>query len=265
MRKLKSILFFFLIFCTCFSYAEKINLPAPTGYINDYVSILSPEVKNGLENFLSALDAKTTAQVAVVIIDTTQPYDLELYAVKLFETWGIGQKEKHNGVLLLISLKDRKIRIEVGYGLEGVLNDAKCGRIIRDIIAPYFRNNQFDNGISAAIEAIVSEILNEYNLKTSDLQTTYTPQFTYNKNNEYYKYKRIKFHPINQILFIIIGIIFLILLITNPTLLFALLFAGRVRGGWYNGGWGGGSGGFGGGFGGFGGGMSGGGGASGGW
>ncbi len=266
MRNLRGILFFLLLTFSYFVYAQKVSVPEYIGYVNDYVSILSPAVKNGLENFLYSVETKTTAQIAVAIIDTTSPYDIELYAVTLFEKWGIGQKEKNNGVLLLIALNDKRIRIEVGYGLEGALNDAKCGRIIREIIAPHFRNNEFESGISAGVEAIAKEVLNEYNLDLSDLQTTYTPQYTNEENSENFENQIIKITPIKKLFLIIIGIIFLILLITNPGLLFALLFSGiGRRSGWSGGGWGGGSGGFGGGFGGFGGGMSGGGGASGSW
>ncbi|MCK4463846.1 MAG: TPM domain-containing protein, partial [Candidatus Omnitrophica bacterium] len=116
-------IFIVILFLTaplCFAQ----DFPPPRGYVNDFADILSNEYETKLNAFASELENKTTSQIAIVTIDSIKPYEIEDYAVRLFEKWGIGKKGKDNGVLILLALSDRNLRIEVGYGLEGAIPDA---------------------------------------------------------------------------------------------------------------------------------------------
>ncbi|HNQ31616.1 MAG TPA: YgcG family protein [Candidatus Woesebacteria bacterium] len=153
-----SILFAFctLHFVLCASLVSAaLSLPEPRGYVNDYAQILNSNAVSALENKLSAFNKSTTNQIVVVTVPDLQDTTLEDFATRLFEKWKIGTKEKDNGVLLLVAQKEREVRIEVGYGLEPVLNDAKAGRIIRDIIIPEFKAGNYDAGVTKGSDAIV--------------------------------------------------------------------------------------------------------------
>lgn len=286
-------LLFLLAFAVCSSSAIAARgprLPAPDGYVTDTAEMISPGLEAELETLIGSLDAKTTAQIAVVTVPTTEPDSIEQYAVDLFEKWGIGNKEKDNGVLLLLAPKNsgnRRVRIEVGYGLEGALNDAAAGRIIRDVMAPHCKADEFDRCVAAGAVAIISAVAGEYKYKLdknmqlvpADGSTppAAEPGAASGKTNgQPFRYDgtaassrtgipRTPAGIIKKLLSNIVGVIVVILMIilfiTNPRLFFLLLLTSGRGGGWS----GGDRGGFGGGFGGFGGGGSGGGGASGGW
>jgi len=149
--------------------ALSVSYPKPTGYITDTTGAIDAATKRKLIPILQALHAKTTAQVGVAVVDTIGGGSVEEYAVKLFEKWGIGTKGKDNGVLLLVALNDRKMRIEVGYGLESVLPDAKAGAIMDDVIKPKFKAGDVNGGIVAGVEAIAVEIVKEYKLNPADI------------------------------------------------------------------------------------------------
>ncbi|HPI77083.1 MAG TPA: TPM domain-containing protein [bacterium] len=228
----------------------------PSGYVNDFAGVMDPAARSRLENMLAALDERTSAQIAVAVVDTIGDSYIEEYAVKMFERWGVGQKGKDNGVLLVVAMSERKIRIEVGYGLEGAVTDAESKFIIDEIIAPPFKQGDYSGGISAGVEALAAIVLEEYGIAPEEFDLNAAPASGPGSPLPQ------KFSLLQMIFMGIVGIFLLILFITNPTLFFMLLLSGGGRGGgWSSGG----RGGFGGGFGGFGGGMSGGGGASGGW
>lgn len=132
--------------------------PAPTGYVNDFAGVISQEAENSLEERLSSFTASTSNEIAVVTLSSLEGDTVENAAVKLFEEWGIGDKEKDNGVLLLVAIDDRELRIEVGYGLEPVLTDSRSGNIIRDQITPLFKAGNYEGGIIAGTEAIISVV-----------------------------------------------------------------------------------------------------------
>src|SRR3990170_5163094 len=123
--------------------------PAPIGYVNDFAGVLSQEMENSLEDRLSSFTASTSNEIAVVTLSSLEGETVEGAAVKLFEEWGIGDKDKDNGVLLLVAINDRQMRIEVGYGLEPVLTDSRSGNIIRDQITPLFKAGNYEGGIIA--------------------------------------------------------------------------------------------------------------------
>jgi uncharacterized protein len=131
-------------------------------HIHDEAKVLSQQTVEQLENQLKIYEDSTSNQIAVLIITSLEGESLEEYSLRVAEKWQLGQKDKDNGVLLLISVDDHKMRIETGYGLEGVLTDALSSRIIRNELAPNFRRNDFDGGVTAGINAIIAAIGGEY-------------------------------------------------------------------------------------------------------
>ena len=140
-----------------------LDVPPLQGRVNDYAHLLSPSTINQLEITLRELETTDSTQIVVLTIPSLEGENLESFSLKFAETHGIGQKAFDNGALLLIAKDDRKIRIEVGYGLEGVLTDMIAGRIIRNQITPLFRNGNFDQGVINGIDTMVSVVRGEYN------------------------------------------------------------------------------------------------------
>lgn len=134
----------------------------PSGYVNDFASVFTLEQKSALENKLSLFNASTTNEITVVTVKNLGGDYIEHYAVELFKAWGIGTKKNDNGVLLLIAIEDRAMRIEVGYGLEGALTDSISAQIIRDDLTPAFRQNDFYGGIDTATNNIIKVTQGEY-------------------------------------------------------------------------------------------------------
>lgn len=220
--------------------------PAPTQWVTDRAGFLSPQAEQQLNARLRAFEQATGSQVVVWIDKTLGREALEDFAVRTFDAWNIGRAGKDDGVALFVFAEDRKLRIEVGYGLEGVLPDAIANRIIQERTVPLLRAGQPDAAINAAVSGILEAIGGE----TSPPQGTVRP----------YGQRPAPAPPsLGQlIVYGIVGILLLILFITNPRLALYLLIS--VMSGGRGGGGGGGGGGFRGG-----GGRSGGGGASGSW
>ena len=227
------------------------TFPPLTGRVVDAANLLKPEERAALEAKLKAHEDKTTDQVVVATVRSLEGLEIEDYANRLFRHWQLGQKDKDNGALLLVAPQERKVRIEVGYGLEGALTDALSKVIITTAIAPQFQKGNFAGGIDAGVDAILS-------ILTGDAE-------------EWQRRAQVREDNTTAIDPVIAFIILLILFF----LISRLMGAGRQRGirrgrhgpwivttgGWGGGGgWSGGSGGFSGG-----GGSSGGGGASGSW
>ena len=247
MKKIFIIAAFFIF--TGIGFCEEPRFQDYTGYVNDYAGILSDETKAKLAALSSEIEAKTTSQLAILTLDTTAPLDIETYAVKLFEKWGIGQKGKDNGVLILVAVKDRQVRIEVGYGLEGAIPDALAKNIIEKSMLPFFKRGDYSSGILQAAAVVSKLIAGEYNVEISELENI-----------------KIAVSSKQPSIFDFLFIIFVIIMLIRARIFWFFPMSGRVggrSGGYWSGT--GSSGGFGGGFGGFGGGFSGGGGASGGW
>lgn len=130
--------------------------------VHDDAHVLKQETIDALEKRLEAYEDSTSNQIAILILNTLDGESIEEYSLRVAEKWALGQKEKDNGVLLLIAVDDHAMRIEVGTGLEGVLTDALCSRIIRNEMAPEFRRADFDSGVTAAINSIIAGIGGEY-------------------------------------------------------------------------------------------------------
>ncbi|PKN11950.1 MAG: hypothetical protein CVU69_10090 [Deltaproteobacteria bacterium HGW-Deltaproteobacteria-4] len=156
--------FLVLLFClvTLPLTAGAFDVPPVQGYVNDFAGLLSPAAKSQIENFLRNFEASDSTQVVVVTVPNLQGEPIDMVALQIAETWKIGQKGKDNGALLLIGKEDRKMRIEVGRGLEGQLTDLLAGRIVDNEIAPRFKQGDFEGGIAAGVNAIVQSVRGEY-------------------------------------------------------------------------------------------------------
>ncbi|QNI35391.1 TPM domain-containing protein [Edaphobacter albus] len=237
------------------------SLPAPTGYINDFAGVLSPATKQQMETLCSQVDRQAHAQIAVVTIKTLDDdQTIEEFATELEDKWGVGNKDDR-GVLMVLVMHPRRGRIEVGYGLEGILNDAKVGDIGRSMV-PAANQGDYDTAVPLGVRQLASII-------AADAGVALTIP------GQQYRRQPVREEPtplsLTQVLIgggVILLLLFFLARTGNLGLIFFLLgnIMGGGRGGYYRGGgddrdgWGGGGGG--GGFGGFGGGRSGGGGAS---
>ncbi len=131
-------------------------------WVHDEANVLSASTKAQLEAVLKAERDSTSNQIAILIIPSLEGDDIDSYGLRVAEAWKLGTKDNDNGALLLISIKDRKVRIDVGQGLEGVLTDAMSSRINRNEIAPRFRQEDYDGGVSAGVIAIIQTIKGQY-------------------------------------------------------------------------------------------------------
>lgn len=242
------------------SWSVAVELPAmPRNYVVDQAGIVDDGVEGKLNGYLLELEQKTTAQVVVLTVPSLEGQSLEEFSLSVAERWKLGQKDRDNGVLILIASEDRKYRFEIGYGLEGVLPDSLVGTIGRQYMVPNFKKADYSTGIAAAVVVVANEIAGD-----SGVEITGMPRVTYQRRPAG---RAAGEGPgiIGTIFTILFFILLMYLFIKHPRLLiFFLLFSGMGRRGSWGGGYGGG--GFGGGsFGGGGGGGFGGGGASGGW
>ena len=138
----------------------QIPVPVPplTERVTDQAALLTPEQKASLEQKLQKFEARKGSQIAVLILPSTAPETIEQYALRVVEQWKLGRKKVDDGALMLVATTDRALRIEVGYGLEGALNDATSKRIISEIITPHFKQGDFYGGITAGVDQIIRVI-----------------------------------------------------------------------------------------------------------
>ena len=143
------------------------EMPAPTGAVNDFADVLTPQTEAALVTLVEAVEKDTTAEIAVATVTSLGGTAIDDYAVRLFKTWGIGQGGRDNGVLVLVAPAERQIRIEVGYGLEGVLPDGLAGVVIRETFLPRFREGDFDGGVLQGVTR-VAEIVRRQEILSSE-------------------------------------------------------------------------------------------------
>jgi uncharacterized protein len=149
--------------CCLAAAATEVIPPAPKQYFNDYANVVAPATAARLNKQLEDFERASSSQVVVAVFPKMESASsLEDYVQRLFQAWQIGQKQKNNGVLLAVFVQDRKLRIHVGYGLEGGLPDALAKRIIDDEITPRFKAGDFDGGLSAGVSAILAATRGEY-------------------------------------------------------------------------------------------------------
>jgi uncharacterized protein len=147
-----------LLLCFSCAAAADVAVPPLSGRVVDQTGTLSAGDISSLTQTLKDLETRKGSQVAVLIVPTTEPESIEQYSIRVAETWKIGRKKIDDGALLLVAKNDRKLRIEVGYGLEGALNDASAKRIIDETITPRFRSGDFAGGISNGVDRIIRVI-----------------------------------------------------------------------------------------------------------
>ncbi len=149
-----------LIFAAIWSYAASADTPIPalTARVTDETSTLTSEQRSSLERKLQEFEAKKGSQISVLVVTSTEPETIEQYSLRVVEQWKLGRKSIDDGALLIIAKNDRTLRIEVGYGLEGALNDATSKRIISETIAPSFKQGDFYGGIDAGLDSMMSVI-----------------------------------------------------------------------------------------------------------
>ncbi|MEH7073780.1 TPM domain-containing protein, partial [Neobacillus drentensis] len=165
-KRLFSLLLVFFTFFVCAgnTHAEDVLIPAPVGdiYVQDFAGVLNETERNELINLGRNIEDQTTAQIAVLTVETIGDKPIEEFANEAFRQYGIGNKNENNGVLLVLSMKERKVRIEVGYGLEGRIPDGKAGRILDENALPYLKNQQPDRAIVETYKTLANEVLAEY-------------------------------------------------------------------------------------------------------
>jgi uncharacterized protein len=142
--------------------ALALEVPQLKYHVNDYANMMSPETRSKIESDLKAFEQSDSTQVVILTIQSLEGEDLEGYSIKVAEAWKIGQKGKDNGVILLVANKERKIRIEVGRGLEGKLTDLASGHIIDLVMKPRFKNGDYDGGFIAATQALIDATRGEF-------------------------------------------------------------------------------------------------------
>jgi uncharacterized protein len=237
--------------------ALAINFPVLTGRVVDQANIIQADTRTTIEQKLADLEAKSGIQLVVATVNSLEGQEIEPYANELFRKWGLGEKQKNNGVLLLVAPNERRVRIEVGYGLEGTLTDALSKVIISNAMTPRFKAGNFGEGISRGVDDIITVLTTD----ASEWQKRPSLRLDYQQSDD----------RVNWIIFGAL-LVFFVLLMVSPTfrwlffnvVLSALASSGSsgssYSGGGYSGGGYSGGGGFSGG-----GGSSGGGGASGSW
>ncbi|MBN2255102.1 MAG: TPM domain-containing protein [Deltaproteobacteria bacterium] len=251
-RKLKAVFLFTVVLFMWSAQpleGKEANIfPRPQGAVNDFAGIISPEYRRSIDLLAREILQKTKTSVIVATVETIGDNDPADYVNRLYEAWGIGAKGEDRGVLIFLALKERRIRIETGYGVEGILPDGLVGQILDSYVVPYLKQEKYGEGLYNGVAAVSAVIAREAGVALSGQPTV--PQTRKSRGSP----------GMNLFSLILFIIIISMLLGTRsgramlPYLLLMLMMGGR-------GGGGGGFGGFGGGFGGFGGGMSGGGGA----
>jgi len=237
MKKFRTILFTaILLACSAQASDKLLNSLQPRGLVNDYANVISAAEENRLAAILTELQQKTGAQVAVVTLPSLDGGQIDDFTIRLAERWGIGQKGKDNGALLLGATQERRgnrLRIEVGYGLEGIINDAAAGRLLDEYVLPAWSQRQYGTAIANGGAAIAQRIAADKGIQLSGV-----PQYNSRPQR--------KSNPFITVLFII-GFIYMA--IRHPRLLLLLMLTsgrgGGGGGGFSGGGFGGG--GFGGG------------------
>lgn len=166
MRKICLLFCFFIL--PFFVYAK--DIPQPAGWINDFAGVINQEYKEKLNSLIQESEEKTSAEIAVVTVASIAPYDEKEYARLLFDNWRPGKKGKDNGVLVLLAIKERRWRIETGYGIEGILPDGLCGEIGRNYMVPYFKQSKYSEGLYYGVAAIANIISKDAKTSISNLE-----------------------------------------------------------------------------------------------
>lgn len=215
---LKTVCVGFLLIATIAVLTGAVSFPAPTNdfFVNDFANVISDSDEMEMLSKGATLFKNTGAQVVVVTVDSLEGVAVNDYALQLGNKWGVGKQKEDTGIVLLLSVGDRKTTIQVGYGLEGAVNDAKAGRILDTYALPYFTVDNFSTGLMGAYSALVNEVYTEFGI-------------TGNIDEEYISHQsEEKASPIEIIGMMAVIVIIIIIFIKNPRLfLYAIAFGGR--------------------------------------
>ena len=162
--------FFILLLCCLPAAAYGLDVPRLQGYVNDYAGMISPSVKSRIVEELRAFELSDSTQIVILTIPSLEGENIEEFGINVAELWKIGQQQKDNGVLLIVSKQERKVRIEVGRGLEGKLTDLMAGRIIDQVIKPRFRQGDFDGGFVAGVSTLIGATRGEFKAEQRPVQ-----------------------------------------------------------------------------------------------
>jgi uncharacterized protein len=163
-----------ILFCCLFFLAlpvRALEVPMLQGYVNDYAHMLSPETAARLTDELRSFEQSDSTQLVILTIPTLQGEPIEDFGIKVGEAWKIGQKNKDNGLILIVSKEDRKIRIEVGRGLEGRMTDLLAGRIVDMVITPRFKRGDFNGGFTSGVAAMMDATRGEFKVEPRKKET----------------------------------------------------------------------------------------------
>jgi uncharacterized protein len=168
---MKKVFSFFILLLSCLPIAAYgLDVPRLQGYVNDYAGMISPSAKPKIEEGLKAFEQSDSTQIVILTIPSLEGENIEEFSIKVAEAWKIGQQQKDNGILLIVSKQERKIRIEVGRGLEGRLTDLMAGRIIDQVIKPRFKQGDFDGGFITGASALIAATRGEFKAEQRPIQ-----------------------------------------------------------------------------------------------
>ena len=153
-----------LVLAICLNtFAAEVMPPSPVQYFNDYAKVVSPATASQLNQTLEQFERQSSEQIVVAVFQKMQSdSSIDDYTIRVFRSWAVGQKTKNNGAALFVFVQDHKMFLQVGYGLEGVLPDALCKRIIDEQISPRFKTGDFDGGLTAGVQFIIAAAKGEY-------------------------------------------------------------------------------------------------------
>jgi uncharacterized protein len=166
----KGFLFFMLLLCCLPFSAYSLDVPKLQSYVNDYAGMISPSVRSKMEGELRAFEQSDSTQIVILTVPSLEGENIEEFSIKVAEAWKIGQRQKDNGILFIVSKQERKIRIEVGRGLEGKLTDLMAGRIIDQVIKPRFKQGDFDGGFITGTSALIDATRGEFKAEQRPVQ-----------------------------------------------------------------------------------------------
>ena len=168
---MKKVFSFFVSLLCCLPVAAYgLDVPRLEGYVNDYGGMITPSAKSRIEEELRGFERSDSTQIVILIIPSLEGEGIEKFSIKVAEAWKVGQQRKDNGVLLIVSKQERKIRIEVGRGLEGKLTDLMAGRIIDQVIKPRFKQGDFDGGFITGVSALIDATRGEFKAEQRPVQ-----------------------------------------------------------------------------------------------
>ncbi|MFO8065769.1 MAG: TPM domain-containing protein [Spirochaetia bacterium] len=247
-RLVAALVLFGAVFVFSGQIAHAQEFPEPSGFVNDYADVIDASTEQEMTALSEAVQEATGAEIAVAVVDSVAPYaDVEEYSIRLASEWGVGDREDESGILFVLAMQERQVRIEVGYGLEGAVPDGRAGEILDSAVVPALRDDNYGEGLLAGMQQVAGLIAEEYDVDLSE-QGAQAPSSRTSGNGSSSGGGRVLYF------------LFLMFFLGGGRLFLPLLFLTGGRG-FFGGGFGAGGGGAGG-FGGFGGGGFGGGGAS---